>query len=80
MSVSSILTHLGGRGGVSGIDYHLVIVVLRGAARVELQVEVLGSGEGDSFFELVVVSYGVDCLHETAGGPGGRDLDVGELP
>ena len=79
MRVSSILTHFGGRGGVSSVDYHLVVVVLGGAARVELQVEVLGSREGDGLFELVVVSDRVDCLHEAAGGPGGRDLNAGEL-
>ena len=36
----------------------------------------LGSGEGHCLFELVVVSDGMDRLHKSTGGPGGRDFDT----
>ena len=58
---------------------HLVVVVLRGAARVELEVEVSGSREGHRLLELVVVPDGVDGLHQPTQGPGGGDLDGGQL-
>ena len=36
----------------------------------------LCSGEGNGFFEFVVVSDGMDGLYEPARGPGGGDLDA----
>ena len=79
MRVAAILGHFGRRGRVPRVHRHLVVVVLRRAARIELQVEVPGPGEGDSLLESEVVSDGVDGLHRPPRGPGSRDTDVGEL-
>ena len=79
MSVSSVLSHLDAGRRVSRVHHNLVVVVLRGAAQIELEVEVPGAGEADGLFEFVVVPDRVDGLHHSAGSPRSRDLDSREL-
>lgn len=79
VSVASVLCHLWGRRSVPGVHDDLVVVVLRRAARVKLEVEVTCSGEGNGLLELVVVSDGMDGLEGPPSGPGTGNLDAREL-
>lgn len=64
---------MGWRGAGIG---HLVVVVLRGAAGVEAQVEAACSWDVYRLFELIVVSHRVDRLHRLPSSPWGRDLQA----
>ena len=57
---------------------HLIIVILRSAARVEAEVEAASARNVHSLLKLVVVAHWVDCLHRLASRPGSRDLEAGE--
>ena len=77
--ITYAMTHYITQWHVPLMPSHLVVVVLRGAARVKLEVEVPGPWEGHCLLELVVVPDGVDGLHQPTQGPGRGDLDGGQL-
>ena len=75
MSVPSILRHLGALGVVPSIHHHPVIVVLRRASRVKLEIEVLCSGKGNGVLVFVAVGDRMSCLHQSSGSPRSRHTD-----
>ena len=80
VSVASIFCNLRGRVGLSSINDNFVIIILRGAAVVKLEIEISGPREGDCLLKFEVVRDRMDSLHGPTRSPGSRDLDVTRVP
>ncbi len=79
MCVPSIFCHFETGGGIPGKNLDFVVVILRGTARVKLEVEVARSRKGDSLCKLVVVPDRMDGLYGTPSGPGRRHSDIARV-
>ena len=72
VGVAPILCYL----GVSRKHSDFVIIILGGAARIKLEVQVTCPRKGHCLLELVVVSHRMDGLHDPSSGPWGRDAHL----